>query len=183
MDIKIQTICLVKEGLEKDPTNDNLLTHLHYALLNLLDDKPVLTENGYAMLYYDPVNDLEKITTQPDKIQRPLTRISLHLTIAYNLNILFVGFMSSLNKYLEFLEAMPTDLKEFLEAMVQRSLGVQETIKNLLPHFLNRLTDKYAKIYNCEKGACFTRDIFGNKTLLKLPNDEMKEEREKAKGF
>jgi hypothetical protein len=51
---------------------------------------------------------------------------------------------------------------------------------SLLKFFTNKLTDKYAKIFNEEKMRCFVKDVFGNRDTLHLPSRELDEVIQKA---
>lgn len=179
---KINRLSIAKKGIDNEPTNDNILTHFHNAFLDLLDEKPILTENGYSMLYYDPEKDLHTIN-KPDNIrQKPLTRFCIFLTIAYNLNKIYCGLIENISTYPHIYESIPTEIKDCLEDVKTRSINNQDPMKNLLNYYVNKLSDKYAKIYNQEKMRCFVKDIFGNRDNLKMPTPEIDEIQKTARA-
>jgi hypothetical protein len=180
MESKLTRLSIAKKGLEEEPTNDNILTHFHNAFLDLLDKENVLTENGYCMLFYSPSKDWEIIKEPDNKSNKPIVRFCLYLTIAYNLNKLYCGLLENIENYPHIQNILPDDVKSKLEEIKERSIKNQEPMFNLLKYYLNKLTDKYAKIYNQEKMRCFVKDVFGNRDTLRMPTKEVDEITQKA---
>ena len=172
---KLNRLSIAKKGIDDDPTNHNIITHFHNAFLDLLDEQNILTENGYAMLFYNPSKDFEIIKEPDNKSQKPLVRFCLYLTIAYNLNKLYCGLIENISTYPHIENGLTDELKSSLTQIKETSNTLQPHMFSLLKIFTNKLTDKYAKIFNEEKMRCFVKDVFGNRDTLHLPSREFDE--------
>jgi hypothetical protein len=82
----------------------------------------------------------------------------LYLTIAYNITLLFGGFVNISLKDTPLLD----ELKEYLVKTEERSSKLLPIIEGHLNKLVGRLTDKYAKSFDTIKRSCFTKDLFNS---------------------
>ena len=169
-DTKSNLIILLNQSEDHD--NDSIFIHICKEVLDAIDKGDCLTESGNKILSSNPTKDFETIEKSADKIlQKPLVRACLYLTLAYNLSILFLGFMDQEDKSIsELSEDIISRLTLLVPKISNMSYISNENLKTLLPH----LTDDYAKIYHTTKCNMFTKDLFDSHTLV-LPNEEYDE--------
>jgi hypothetical protein len=158
---KIADIIKFKELLDADEANDYHLYNFIGKVLELTGEKGVLTDIGYKILENNLVDDLNKINEDArlkKPSQKPLIRAVLYLTIAYNISLLFGGFISIGLKD----KPIQDELKNYLIKIEERSSKLLPIIEGHLQKLLSLLTDKYAKSFDTIKRSCFTKDLFNS---------------------
>jgi hypothetical protein len=112
-------------------------------------DDGILTEIGLKLLENDLSPDLEQI--KETITQKPLCRVCCYMCVAYNLIILFMGYVSTLE-----------DATEELKNLSIEANNIGVLFQEMLPNFQKHLTDKYAHIFHDVKVQSFKKPIFGN---------------------
>jgi len=158
---KVADIVKFKELMDTDEGNDFYLFQFIARVLELSGEKGVLTDIGYKILENDLPADLALISNEQRKdfpSQKPILRAVLYLTIAYNIALLYGGFVSISLKDTPLLK----ELKEYLVKIEERSSKLLPILEGHLKKLLGGLTDKYAKSFDTIKRSCFTKDLFNS---------------------
>ena len=158
---KVADIVKFKELMDTDEGNDFYLFQFIARVLELSGEKGVLTEIGYKILQNNLPDDLALISEQHKTNtlqQKPILRAVLYLTIAYNIALLYGGFVSISLKDTPLLK----ELKEYLVKIEERSSKLLPILEGHLKKLLGGLTDKYAKSFDTIKRSCFTKDLFNS---------------------
>ena len=177
MEEQIAQIVGFKNLIDQDTTNDFFLYPFMSMVLNLTDSKGFITELGLKILFNEINKDFEIVNECPEKpSQKALIRLCLYFTIAYNLTLLFGGFIIGLEteEGRVYAEKLPVELIDYLKDIMIRADKLHPILEHQLKGLTKRLTDKYAKIYDEEKRKCWTKDIFENTTHIhqtKYPDD------------
>jgi hypothetical protein len=168
MEAKVAEVLRMKELLDADDTNDYHLFNFIGKVLDLTGEKGVLTDFGFRLLQNNLLDDLkiineEAIKPEPKHPQKPLLRAVLYLTIAFNICLLFGGFVSiGLAD-----KPIPQELKDYLVKVEERSSKLLPFIDGHLNNLTKRLTQKYAKSFDTIKRSCFTKDLFDS--TIRIP--------------
>lgn len=165
----VDEILAYKKVIDKYPDNDFFLFPFMSLVMRLYDSVGILSEDGLKILHNDIVADMKIVNEDPaNPSQKALTRISLYLTTAYNLIMLYCGFIEvSLPSM-----TIPDFLREYLIAIGKRADKLYPTIEDLCKKHTLALSDKYARIFNGEKRKLFTKDIFDRVVHIPAhPND------------
>ena len=158
---KVADIIKFKDLLDADNDNDYYLFQFIAKVLELSGEKGVLTDIGFRILENNLITDLNKINEDAHlkkPSQKPIIRAVLYLTIAYNISLLFGGFVNISLKDTPLLN----ELKEYLIKIEERSSKLLPIIEGHLKKLLSLLTDKYAKSFDTIKRSCFTKDLFNS---------------------
>jgi hypothetical protein len=158
---KVADIIKFKELIDADTGNDYHLFQFIGKVLELSGEKGVLTDIGFRILENNLIADLNQINEDAHlkkPSQKPLIRAILYLTIAYNITLLFGGFVNISLKDTPLLD----ELKEYLVKTEERSSKLLPIIEGHLNKLVGRLTDKYAKSFDTIKRSCFTKDLFNS---------------------
>jgi hypothetical protein len=107
-------------------------------------DEDILSQFGFKILHNEIVEDIK--TLKPNE-QQKLVRISLYLTIVFNMTLLFGGFLD---------ENKNTDWIVEFETMKKISLDFHK----VLPKYLKGLNDYYLEKYHEAKTGIFVKNIF-----------------------
>lgn len=164
MDDKVAEIVKFKELVDANETNDFYLFQFIGKVLELSGEQGVLTPIGFRILENNLPDDLKVINDEfltfnyrkdfPQ--QKPLIRAVLYLTIAFNISLLFGGWVNMSLKDCDLLQA----LKDYLVKIEQRSSKLLPLLDAHLKKLIEGLTDEYAKSFDTIKRSCFTKDLF-----------------------
>mgnify|MGYP006899631213 CR=1 FL=1 len=171
MNDKVADIVKFKELVDADETNDFYLFQFIAKVLELSGEQGVLTDIGFRILQNNLPDDLAIINEEHKKdfpSQKPILRAVLYLTIAFNIALLYGGFVSISLKDTPLLK----ELKEYLVKIEQRSSKLIPILEGHLSKLVGGLTDKYAKSFDTIKRSCFTKDLFNSVDRIPPhPND------------
>lgn len=160
---QIAQIVGFKNLIDQDTNNDFFLYPFMSMVLNLTDSKGFITELGLKCLFNEIQKDFDIINECPEKpSQKALIRLCLYFTIAYNLTLLFGGFIVGLEteEGKVYADKLPAELIDYLKEIMVRADKLHPILEHQLKGLTKRLTDKYAKIYDEEKRKHWTKDIF-----------------------
>jgi len=147
-------------------------------VLNLTDSQGFITELGLKCLFNEINKDFDIINENPEKpSQKALIRLALYFTLCYNLTIYFGGFILGLDTEAgkKYAEKLPAELIEYLKGIMVRADKLHPILEHQLKGITNKLTDKYAKIYNEEKRKHWTKDIFQTSVHIPAHPDDLPE--------
>jgi len=175
---QIENIVGFKNLIDRDITNDFFLYPFMSMVLNLTDSRGFITELGLKCLFNEINKDFDIINeNQKNPSQKALVRLCLYFTICYNLTIYFGGFILGLDteEGKKYAEKLPAELIEYLKGIMERADKLHPILEHQLKGLTNRLTDKYAKIYNEEKRKHWTKDIFQTSVHIPAHPDDLPE--------
>ena len=167
---QVENIVGFKNLIDQDTTNDFFLYPFMSMVLNLTDSQGFITELGMKCLFNEINKDFDIINQSHEKpSQKALCRLCLYFTICYNLTIYFGGFILGLDTDAgkKYAEKLPAELIVYLKEITERADKLHPILEHQLKTLTNKLTDKYAKIYNEEKRKHWTKDIF--QTSVHIP--------------
>ena len=167
---QVENIVGFKNLIDADTSNDFFLYPFMSMVLNLTDSQGFITDMGMKCLFNEINKDFDIINQSQDKpSQKALCRLCLYFTICYNLTIYFGGFILGLDtdEGKKYAEKLPAELIEYLKGIMERADKLHPILEHQLKGLTNKLTDKYAKIYNEEKRKHWTKDIF--QTSVHIP--------------
>ena len=174
-----------KSQLDTNPDNDYYLFLFYRSVIDYVNDNCILSDNGSGMLLdFDLENEMKTLAVQPNH-QRTLIKVSLFLTIGYNLAKIFLGLIEIIEegeagKY--FKQQLPAGFITFILCLKPRTVVLLNHLDAVLLKSTSSLYERYAKVYNQEKRRIFRGDIFN--TVLRIPSGvedaEIKEAIEKA---
>lgn len=175
---QIENIVGFKNLIDQDTTNDFFLYPFMSMVLNLTDHLGFITELGLKCLFNEINKDFDIINENPEKpSQKALVRLALYFTICYNLTIYFGGFILGLDTEAgkKYAEKLPAELIDYLKGIMVRADKLHPILEHQLKGITNKLTDKYAKIYNEEKRKHWTKDIFQTSVHIPAHPDDLPE--------
>jgi hypothetical protein len=173
---QIENIVGFKNLIDQDTTNDFFLYPFMSMVLNLTDKVGFLTDLGLKCLFNEINKDFDIINENPTKpSQKALLRLVLYFTICYNLNIYYGGFILALDteEGKKYAEKLPAELIEYLKKIMERADKLHPILEHQLKGLTNKLTDKYAKIYNEEKRKHWTKEIFEDSVHIPTHPDDL----------
>lgn len=176
METKVAEIVKFKELVDADETNDFYLFQFIAKVLELSGEQGVLTDIGFRILTNNLAEDLAIIEDEKRKdfpSQKPMLRAVLYLTIAFNISLLFGGFVSISLKETELLQA----LKDYLVKIEERSSKLLPFLEKHLNNLTGGLNEEYAKSFDTIKRTCFTKDLFSSVDRIPAHPDDI------PKGF
>ena len=163
MDKKIENIIALDNLIKEEPDNDGAYICFICSVLDLIEEGGFLTPKGNMMIQQDICEDLLIITKSP----KALTRVSLYFTIANIAGILYLGFVDCLDLD-RFKDIIPEDLKECIRSKKDRIDLITGASLKYLKDNIEKLSEKYAKIYNEEKQGFFVKDVFKTRDTLHM---------------
>jgi hypothetical protein len=175
---QVENIVGFKNLIDADASNDFFLYPFMSMVLNLTDSQGFITELGMKCLFNEINKDFDIINSSPEKpSQKALCRLCLYFTICYNLTIYFGGFILGLDTDAgkKYAEKLPAELIVYLKEITERADKLHPILEHQLKSLTNKLTDKYAKIYNEEKRKHWTKDIFQTSVHIPAHPDDLPE--------
>ena len=117
-----------------------------------------LTDIGHKLLENQLWSDLEDV--QQSITQKPLCRVCCYMCVAYNLIVLFMGYVTTVED---------VDLKNL--SVEANKIGL--LFEEMLPNFQKHLTDEYAQIFHDVKVQSFKKPIFGSVHEIPVHPDDI----------
>ena len=177
---KVEDILCYKNLIDNFPDNDFFIFPFMSMVLDLTDERGFLSESGMKILHNDIQADFDILKEGENKpSQYALCRLSLWYCLAFNIIQLYCSFIATfgLEDTKQYTERLPTDLKEYLKIIGIRAEALLKPIGECATAYTNRLTDKFAMIFNEEKRKCWTKDLFQNQVVIPTHKDDL------PKGF
>ncbi len=160
---KIENIVALDNLIKEEPDNDGAYICFICSILDLIEEGGFLTPKGNMMIQQNICEDLLIMTKSP----KALTRVSLYLTIANIAGILYLGFVECIDLD-QFKSIIPEDLKECIRSKKDRVDLITGASLKVLKENIEKLSDKYAKIYYEEKMGFFVKDVFKTRDTLHM---------------
>jgi hypothetical protein len=166
---------------QQDEKNDYYLFLFYRSVIDYVTNDCILSDNGSALLLnMDLENELKTLAVQPNH-QRTLVKVSLYLTIGYNLAKIFLGLIEIIEegeseKY--FKQKLPVGFITFVLSLKSRTVVLLNHIDAALLKFTSEMYERYAKVFNQEKRRLFKNDVYN--TVLRIPSGVEDEEIRKA---
>ena len=170
-----------KSQYELNPANDYFLFLFYRSVIDYINNDCILSDDGSGLLLnMDLENELKTLAVQPNH-QRTLVKVSLFLTIGYNLAKIFMGLIEIIEdgeteKY--FKQQLPAGFVSFALSLKSRTVVLINNTDAALQKLTTAMYDRYAKLYNQERRRVFKYDVF--KTVLRIPSGVEDEEILKA---
>jgi len=175
---KIENIVGFKNLIDQDTSNDFFLYPFMSMVLNLTDSQGFITELGLKCLFNEINKDFDIINQSPEKpSQKAIVRLCLYFTICYNVTLFFCGFIGGLEteEGKKYAEKLPIELIDYFKGIMERADKLHPILEHQLKVLTNKLTNKYAKIFNEEKRKHWTKDIFQTSVHIPSHPDDLPE--------
>ena len=174
-----------KSQYELNPANDYFLFLFYKSVIDYINNDCILSDNGSNLLLnFDLENELKTLAVQPNH-QRTLVKVSLYLTIGYNLAKIFLGLIEIIEegeseKY--FKQQLPAGFVSFALSLKSRTVVLINNTDAALQKLTTAMYERYCRLFNQEKRRLWKLDVYN--TVLRIPSgvddEEIREALEKA---